>query len=387
VEDARLRVAIDISCLAHQPLTGVGYYWLNLLRALFSEDRGLDVRLFLASAQKAPDVVSRLARKCSRYSGLRCPTRVKQFRWSRLDWPPIEWFSGRVDISHGGFDLLTPSRRAMRVLTVFDRSGLRYPDTRTKASLNLHLDLIRRAVPRADMIVSISRSCKNDLVELLGVPAEKVRIVYGGVFLDEFDSLLDESVLSGLLGRFGIPRRYFIHLGTLEPRKNLPRLIRAYARLRATVRDAPALVLAGGLGWMYDDIFATIDQLKLRERVIHTGYLTRTEAVTLLRGAYACVYPSLYEGFGLPVLEALAARVPVLTSNVSSMPEITGDTAILVEPEDTDAIEAGLIDLCRHRDAALERVPAAYERASQFTWSRSADSLTDVYRTVVGGRG
>lgn len=386
MSNARLKIAIDISCLAHHPMTGVGYYWQNLLQALLSKDRGLDVRLFLASAQKAPESVARLARKCSRYTALRIPARLKQFLWTQLGWPPIEWLSGSVDIAHGAFHLLPPTRRAKRVFTVFDLSGLRYPDTRTAANLNLHMDIIRRSIPRADTIVAISGSCRSDLMELMGVPGNKIRVVYGGVFLEEFGGPQNNVLQESLLARFRIPSRYFIHLGTLEPRKNLPRLIRAYARLRATVKDSPALVLAGGLGWMYDDIFSTIDQLKLHEWVIHTGYVTRPEAIALLKGSYACVYPSLYEGFGLPVLEAMAACVPVLTSNVSSMPEITGDTATLIDPQDTDAIEAGLIDLCVRRDAAVVRVPAAYERASQFTWDRSADSLTDVYRTVLGDR-
>jgi glycosyltransferase involved in cell wall biosynthesis len=133
---------------------------------------------------------------------------------------------------------------------------------------------------------------------------------------------------------------------------------------------------------MYDEIFAAIRRLQLEGAVVHTGYLDRRDAVVLLRGSRACVYPSLYEGFGLPVLEAMAARTPVLTSNVSSLPEIAGDTALLVDPESTDAIEAGLTDLIQHREAALRRADAGYERAKRFTWEKSAESLGRVYRSL-----
>jgi len=333
-----------------------------------------------------PASLNELASRATRLRTLRWPTRLKQLMWTRLAWPPLETFTGPIDIAHGAFHLLPPARAARHAVTVFDLSGIRYPETHTAASVKTHARLLRHAIPRADALIAISESCKADLVALLDAPAEKVHVVHGGVSLEEFAGPLDPAALEAAKRKFGVTGDYFIHLSTIEPRKNIPRLLEAYARLRARHRDCPVLLLAGGKGWKYGPVFEAIARHGLEDAVIHTGYVSREDAVLLLRGAFACVYPSLYEGFGLPVLEAMAARVPVLTSNVSSLPEVVGDAGILVDPERVDAIEAGLEDLLQHHGAAVARADAGYERASRFTWRHSAAALVGVYRSLVGRR-
>ena len=377
-----LRIGLDVSCLVPQPLTGVGYFTLHLVDAFLERYPGCDVRLFASSAQGAPAVLDGLARRATRCRSVRFPTRLKTALWTRAAWPPIEWFTGAVDIAHGCFHLLPASRGARRVVTVYDLSGMRQAGTHTAGDLALHRRLLAHAVPRADALVAISESCKGDLVELLGANPDRVHVVYGGVAMAEFEGALDTEALSRVRAKFGIEGDYFIHLGTLEPRKNLPRLLEAYARVRERHGELPRLVLAGRAGWMYEAVFETIRRLGLEDAVIHTGYLERAEAVVLLRGAFACVYPSLYEGFGLPVLEAMAARVPVLTSNVSSLPEVIGETGIQVTPDDVDAIAAGLEDLVERRGEALGRVEAAYARAQDFSWTASAEALAGVYESL-----
>ncbi len=379
------RVAIDVSCLVARPLTGVGYYTRDLLRTFLMGHPEWQASLFASSAKPAAGLACELGVEAHALRTLRWPTRLKNAMWTHLEWPPIEWFAGRADIVHGAFHLLPASRKARRIATVFDLSALRCPDTRTTANFRMHLKLLRHAAARADALIAISESCRNDVIELLHVSPERVHIVYGGVFMDEFTVPLDEARLRACRERFGLEGNYFIHLGTLEPRKNLPRLLEAYARVRARHRDCPRLVLAGQAGWMYDAVFETIERLGLRASVVTTGYLERADAVCLLRGAYACVYPSLYEGFGLPVLEAMAARTPVLTSCVSSLPEVVGKEGILVEPESVDSIEVGLDALIERRADALTRAEAAFERARMFTWARSADMLAETYRRVLEG--
>ena len=237
-------------------------------------------------------------------------------------------------------------------------------------------------MPRADGVVAISQSCRADVIELLNADPAKVHVVPGGVILEEFSGPLDEARLADARLRHGIDGPYWIHLGTLEPRKNLKRLVEAYARLRAR-HEVPRLVLAGGEGWMFGPVLEAITRLGLEKEVIRTGYLPREDAVALLRGAQGCVYPSLYEGFGLPVLEAMAARVPVLTSNVSSLPEVIGDTGILVEPEDDESLDAGLERLLLDCGTEAARVEAAWERAQGMTWDHSAQALLAAYRAVL----
>ncbi len=365
-------------------LTGVGYYTVHLMRALFAREDGFDFRLFACAAGPPPDAVRDLARRVTRARFVWWPTRLKTSLWTRLEWPPIEWFTGPVDIAHGGFHLLPASRQAKRTVTVFDLTNIRHPETHVPSQRRVHLRMLEHAVPRADALVAISRSSAADLVELLGAAPEKVHVVYGGVCCEEFCKEWDQEAFGALKRRLGIGREYFIHLGTLEPRKNIPRLLEAYARLRQRFKDYPELVLAGKTGWMYEPIFKAIESLGLKNDVVQTGYISREDAVLLLRGAYGCVYPSLYEGFGLPVLEAMAARTPVLTSSVSSMPEVIGETGITVNPESVDEIEAGMAELLEKRDAALERTEAAFERAKRFTWEDSAASLAAAFRAVAG---
>jgi len=374
-----IRIGVDLSCLMARPLTGVGYYTLNLFQALAAGHPSFDIRVMASSARPHADLFRLFRTQCSRVRIVPWPTRLKNRMWTTIEWPPFEWFTGPVDVAHGAFHLLPPSRHARRMATIFDLSNLRCPEMHRAESLGIHAPLLRHAAANADRIVAISESCKTDVVELLGVHPDRVRVVLGGIHLQEFGGPPDDHLLQILRKRFSISGNYLIHLGTLEPRKNLPRMIEAYARVRQRFEDCPRLVLAGQAGWMFEDVFSSIERFRLSNHVVHTGYLERDEAVCLLRAAHACVYPSLYEGFGLPVLEAMAARIPVLTSNVSSMPEVVGDTGILVDPKSVDAIEAGLLELIENRTASRQRVEAAYERAKQFTWENSARALAEVY--------
>lgn len=304
--------------------------------------------------------------------------------WTSFEWPPIEWFTGSVEVAHGMFHLLPAARKAKRLTTVFDLTTFRYAETHRAESAGSHVKMLRHAAKKADALIAISQSCRTDIMELLGIAPERVHVVYGGVFTNEFSVEFDSNALTEIKQRLGIHSEYFIHLGTLEPRKNIPRLLQAYARVRDRFLECPQLVLVGKEGWGYDPIFQTIQSLNLSGKVVHAGYVERDEAVSLLRGAYACLYPSLYEGFGLPVLEAMAAHTPVLTSNVSSLPEVIGDTGIQVNPESVDEIETGMIALIEQHDQALLRADAAYERAKTFTWENSARTLANVYRQVAG---
>ena len=382
-----ISVAVDLSCLIPRPMTGVGYYSRNLFQALLNVEADIDLRPIAASAQRAPDDMQEMFGTGCHVRLFRFPTRWKNALWTRLEWPPIEAITGQAEIVHGGFHLLPPSRRAKRVVTIFDLAGMRRDEIHDDREQATHRKLLAHAVPRADGIFAISQSCRNDVIELLGADPEKVYVVPGGVALEEFEGRNDAAHLEAVRVRHAIEEDFLIHLGTLEPRKNLARLVEVYARLTRQHGELPQLVLAGGRGWMYEPIFEKIERHGLAEKVICTGYLDRCDAVALLKGARACVYPSLYEGFGLPVLEAMAARTPVLTSNVSSLPEVIGDTGILVEPESEDSLEEGLSRLLFQRDDEPVRIEAAWQRAQGMTWEDSARALVRGYQSVLGDVG
>jgi len=376
-------VAVDVSCLASRPLTGVGYYTRNLFNAAFCADAPPEFRFFASNAGRLPSDLKWSHADVSRFRTLRFPTRWKNRLWTQWEWPPMSLLLGHTDLVHGGFHLLPPDRKARRVVTIFDLAGMRLNTVHGRNALATHRALLAHAAANADGLFAISKSCRDDAIELLGADPARMHIVPGGVTLEHFQGPLDPAMLSTLLNRLDIHGDYLLHLGTLEPRKNLPRLIEAYARIRGRGRDVPQLVLAGGKGWLYAPIFEAIDKHKLSSAVVWTDYLSRGDAIALLRGARGCVYPSLYEGFGLPVLEAMAARVPVLTSNVSSLPEVVGDTGILVEPESVNSIEAGLERLIAGGDDLASRIEAAFQRACGMTWDHSARALLAAYASVL----
>ncbi len=377
-----MRIAVDVSCLNPQPMTGVGYYTRDLFDAFARTQPDFALRLFASGARGPSAPVEALGKTCGSLAFMRLPTRWKTWLWTTLEMPRMDRRTGPVDMAHGAFHLLPATRGIPRVVTIFDLTGMRLADTHTASSQRTHARYLKHAAKRADAIIAISQSCRQDVIELLGVAPARVHVVPGGVRLEDFQHPLDVDALARAKHKFGIDGDYLIHLGTIEPRKNLPRLVEAYAKVWSARCDLPKLVLAGKRGWMCDPVFETIDRLGLGDAVIETGYLTREEAVNLLRGAAACTYPSLYEGFGLPVLEAMAAGVPVLTSNLSSLPEVEGDAAVYVEPASVSSIAEGLERLLDEPEARRTRVIRGLERAKQFTWEQSAAALAGVYRSL-----
>ena len=365
-----------------RPLTGVGYRALHLLRALFTRNDGFDVRLFAARARNTPKSAFPFDHGFTRQTTVPYFRRLKTVLWPSVEWPPIEWFCGDVDLAHGLFHELPAARRALRLVTIHDLSFLLFPETHTKRTVALQTRLVRHCARRADAFVAVSESCKNDLIRTLDVSEDKVFVVPGGVCVEEFQAPVDARTVGALKQRLGLTRDYFIYLGTIEPRKNLARLLEAYARVRNARRDCPQLLLVGKTGWLSKQVLATLETLDAGNDVVHTGYLEREEALMLLRDATACVYPSLYEGFGLPVVEAMAARTPVITSNAAAVVEVSGGTCLHVDAEDVDAIEDGIVQVLDAPDAAKRRAEGAYARAGTMTWHRSAEKLAQVYTTL-----
>ncbi len=379
--DDTIRIALDLSSALEKPLTGVGYVALYQAHALIDLDAPLELRVFGTRARgvAVPDELrAGLALGCV----LPNARRLKLALWSRWNWPPVEWFCGTVDIAHGLFHLLPAAKSAKRIVTIHDLAVYRYPETHTASTVRIHQRLLAHAARYADALVAVSESCRQDILEFLNVSPEKVFVVPNGVRTQDFDGVFDADALARLRGQIGLPENYWICIGTIEPRKNLRRLLQAYRRIAEGHPECPGLLLVGRRGWHAEPVFETLRELRLEQRVKHAGYLSRLDVILLLRGAAACLYPSLYEGFGLPVLEAMAARVPVLTSNVSAIPEVIGPYGVLINPEDTVDLESGMETLVTRPERCAELAACAFERAKQFSWEASARRLVEVYREV-----
>lgn len=379
--DQTLTVAIDISCAAESPITGIGYAALYQLRALAAlGGNRLRLRLFATGAGGGRELLGRELGALMPCTFVPKARLAKYYAWTRLNWPPIEWFTGPAAIAHNLCHQTPATSRAVKVVTVHDLSVFRHPETHTPRMVHVQQTLLRHTARYADHIVAVSENCKGELIEVLRVPGERIHVVPNGVNTAEFDVPFDARRLNELRATLGIQGDYLIHLGTLEPRKNLVRLCEAYKLLRESRKEVPQLVVAGAVGWAAQPILAALDSLG--SSVVRTGYLARADAVLMLRGARACVYPSLYEGFGLPVLEAMAARTPVITSNVTALPEVAGDAALYADPNDAASLAHAIEAVLDDPASAALRVAIGRRRAEALSWQASAAQLASLYRNL-----
>jgi glycosyltransferase involved in cell wall biosynthesis len=284
---------------------------------------------------------------------------------------------GRCDLYHGTNVLCPRFRSAATVATVHDLAFLRYREEVPVA--HRYERYLARSLRRNRRIIAVSAATRQDLIELLDVPAGKIDVVHEGA--PESAEWLDGAAFREFRERHGIPDRYFLFVGTLEPRKNLVRLLEAAATLAAP----PALVLAGRDGWHSTPIHTAIARARRKLPVITPGFVTEAEKAALYRGALAFAFPSLYEGFGLPVLEAFAAGTPVLTSNTSALPEVAGDAAILVDPRDVAAIRDALRRLVEDADLRRRLSAAGTARLRRFSWEHTARETLAVYERALAG--
>lgn len=267
------------------------------------------------------------------------------------------------------------------VVTVYDLSFLRYPEILTRARRLYLKTFTKSTCKRATRIIAISESTADDLVEFYGINQAKIDIAYPGVS-EEFTDV-DDTMTADFRAQKKLPEKFFLFIGTLEPRKNLPMLIRAYAGLTPSERDTYHLVLGGGKGWFYDEIFDTITRLDLKDSVHTPGFIPSDELVMWYNAAYAFVYPALYEGFGIPIVEALACGKPVIASNTSSLREAGGKVSVFLPPDDeqawTDALRTAIYD--NNQDTE-----ARQKWAKTFSWQATARQTVESYRNAQNGR-
>jgi glycosyltransferase involved in cell wall biosynthesis len=383
-----VRVAIDARPAVSPGKTGVGYYTWHLIHWLPRVDpettylawylyvRRLQGRPLFFRDVREPNLVERWTPFPARW-------------WWRLEesyrLPRVEWFV-KFDLFFATNFVPPPMKAGRLVITVHDLAYRLYPET-APHSTRKWLKGIDHSIRRAAQILVPSESTKRDLIDLYPVEPDRVTVAHLGVDTDAFRRPAEET-LGRVRERFGIDRPYFLYVGGIEPRKNLPRLVEAFAGLPEDV----SLVIAGASvqwnpeGWNL--LRPSLEGLgpDVRRRVILTGYVNEGEKVALLAGALAMAYPSLYEGFGLPVAEALACGTPVVTSNVSALPEVVGDAALLVDPDDVEAIRNGMRRVLE--DEALRRrlAEAGPRRAASFIWEETARKTAGALRRAGEGR-
>jgi glycosyltransferase involved in cell wall biosynthesis len=400
-----MHVGIDYTAAAWQG-AGIGRYTRELVRAIV--DHGSDFRytLFYAAGGIAPGnpYVAELRRMSEARPNLRAipiplsPRRLTQI-WQRLRVPwPVEFFTGRLDLLHAP-DFVLPPTRARTLLTIHDLAFLRRPECFVPSMVRYLSAAVPRGLRRADAVLADSEATRQDLHSLLAIDPAKVAVVYPGVS-PRFQPLPPEQT-EPVRHRLGLPQRFVLFVSTLEPRKNVPRLVEAFGRLvemrarglgidpanlQSPLADL-SLVLAGRRGWLYNDIFATIERLGLAERVRVLDFVDDNDLPSLYNLAWAFAYPSLYEGFGLPALEAIACGTPVVTARNSSLPEVVGGdaddsdppAAVLVDAEDVGSIAEGLARVVADQPLRARLRKAGLARARRFSWEQAARQVIERY--------
>ena len=375
------RIAIDYTP-AYGQSGGIGRYVRELTAALATLDAANDYRLFVSGAEKGALPAAPAANFAWRPTAI-SPRWLARI-WHRARLPlPVELFTGKVDLFHAtDFALPQTLGTTRTLLTVHDLSFVRAPAA-ASPPLKAYLDaVVPRSVARADHILADSAATRDDLIELYKTPARKITVLYSGVD-QRFRPVAEKGTLAATRAKYGLAEYpYALSVGTLQPRKNYSRVIQALAEVRAGGQDL-RYAIAGGQGWLEDEMQRTITATGMEDFVHLLGYVDDEDLPALYSGSKMLLMPSLYEGFGLPILEAMACGVPVIASNVSSLPEVAGDAGILVDPTDTAALRDAMIAVETEPNLRQQLVEKGYRQAARFTWRRSASQLLSVYRSLL----
>lgn len=373
-----MRIAFDGTTLRPRR-TGVGYYTEHLLRHLVQQDERHEV---VVVSNRPIDLVAPLARPVRTAWGRQIPVRLL---WMQLVAPRL-LRALEPDVAHFTNSMVPLASDVPTVVTIHDMSLTLVPQFHPVRRLLLNRPLASLAARRVDAVITVSHSARRDILRLYNLPAERVRVVYEAA-APAFRPIRDPARLDEVRRRYALPEQFLLYVGTIEPRKNLARLIEAFAA-RFCARDVRMpLVCVGRYGWKARDVGARVERLGLRDAVRFLGYVPFTDLPAIYSLCTAFVFPSLHEGFGLPVVEAMACGAPAIVGANSSLLEIADDAALAVDARDTIAIGDALARLVADADLRRDLSRRGRARAAFFSWQRAARETLDVYRWVAEKRG
>lgn len=358
-----MKIGIDIQTTAGQKV-GFGFYVENLVQALQKIDHKNEYVLMAP----APTALERDFSTPQRliWDQIQLPWRARQAKVDILHQPCFSaplFYSGKV------------------VVTVHDIISRKFPQNIPFFSRQFFGRWMPFSNRRADKIIAISQHTKKDIIEVLHIPEEKIEVIYLAAS-DKFQPIKDQFALEEVKKKYGLSGPFILHVGTLEPRKNLAFLITAFARALRLGPIKEQLVITGRQGWYYEGLFKLVKDLKLSRKVVFTGYVEEDDLPRLYNAASLFVFPSLYEGFGLPPLEALACGTPVISSNTSSMPEVIGRAGILLPPEDLEAWRRQIYRVLTNKSLRQTMAEQGFSQAKKFSWETTALQTIKIYEQV-----
>ncbi|MEQ1730562.1 MAG: glycosyltransferase family 1 protein, partial [Vicinamibacterales bacterium] len=352
--------------------TGVGYYTEHLLRHTAAQAAGDTLTVIsntpVETTQPLPAHVSMLV----------VPSVLPRLLWMQTHAPRV-LKRIKADVVHFTNGMVPLASAVPTVVTIHDMSLTMYPAFHPRRRVLLNRPLVNLAARRADAVITVSEAAKQDIVRLYGLDASRVHVVHEAA-APSFGVIHDPFELRRVRKRYGLAERFILYVGTIEPRKNLPTLIEAFARRRVAGELPHQLVCAGPYGWLSDDIDAQIDRLRVRDAVRFTGYVPFEDLPAIYNLAEMFVFPSVYEGFGLPVIEAMACGTPVVTGSVAALNEVAGDAAERVDPLEVESLSDALVRLASSRERREELSQRGLARARTFSWERAAAETLSVYR-------
>lgn len=374
-----MKIAFDIGSRNLYPTTGISNYTFSLIKNLLSLNKQNYYSGLSFSPIKFTNSIlgdNPLYKQIPIIKSYRLPSKMfhKVFGiWQTLNWPPVEWLTGKIDIFHSFDWYCPPSNNAKIVATIFDTTPITHPEWHTPGNVAQHLKRLEAVKKNASYITTISECSKRDIIKHLGIDQDKITVAYPGVDTKKF-SRLNNEVIARVLKKFGLKPGFILFVSTISPRKNASRLIEAY-KILSRKKDLPPLVMVGRRG-------KDSDKLTQSPNIFYLDYVKENELVALYNAAQVFVYPSLYEGFGIPILEAMACGCPVVTSNISSMPEVVGKAGILVDPYNVKSISRGISQLINDPIMAEKMSKLGLERVKKFTWGNCAKKTLEVYENL-----
>ncbi|MBD2436131.1 glycosyltransferase family 1 protein [Nostoc sp. FACHB-110] len=384
-----LTIAIDTTCLTSQP-SGIGLYVYNLVHALYSLQASQNFQLRTIRQTRLKNIFKRDVDQLD-YLNLNIPVSTIPIPVSVINTlvkfpnpliPYYEQFLGSPNIVHGTDYFVYPCAKSLNIMSLHDLTFIKYPSF-TNFIVRTYTSRIQQSLKWTDLVITISENTKKDIINYLNIPEEKVYVtpLASRYNASSFTLELSEKLAKSKLYDFSKP--YLLFVSTIEPRKNINTLITAFNYLKETYKIAHQLILIGKKGWSYEPIFAAIKNSPWRNEIHHLDYLSDDLVAFFYSKADVFVYPSYYEGFGMPVLEAMTLGAPVVTSNSSSIPEVTGDAAILIDPNEPMQLAEAILQVISDSQLRQELIAQGKERAKLFSWEKTAKLTLEAYRSIV----
>jgi len=383
-----MNISFDVLPLISDKMSGVGYCQAGLVTSIIKQHPENKYTFDYFSRKDHQIKEQRLEKYMSNSVSLNVSNFSGFVYRSIMNFIPVPYstfFGKSADVTHFFNYVVPPKVHGKTVVTVHDMVIKAYPETvraRTKYFLYTGLE---KSMKRADVIVTDSYFSKSEIEKYYPKYANKVKVVPCGVDLERFHPIDDISEIDRVKKSLNIIGDYFLYIGTIEPRKNLSRLIEGYSIFAKKYPECPNLVLAGGKGWLNDEIYDSIEKLGLKDKAMFTEYVPSGDMCGLINGAMGFLFPSIYEGFGMPPLEAMACGVPVLTSNEASLPEVVGDCAVMVDAYDTNSIADGITKLYLDENLRKDLSTRGLEQAKKYTWENASNMLYKIYEELANG--